>query len=435
MYTRTILFLFFATCFCILAACGKNASGGQGVPTPNPELVIPGNAVRVALAGNAFITAGEGATIGESGLTKWNSEYALCAVYFKVQKAGTLNIALNLESAGCKIRVSVAGKDLELTADKNTFSDVIAGSVNIAQAGYVKVELQGISRASSHFAEVKQLILFGEAAANVVYANDADNYYWSRRGPSVHLSYNTPDDNIEWFYNEITVPEKGVAKGSFYMSNGFSDGYFGMQVRENEKWVLFSVWDPEQGTDKTMPVVGGEGVTLKGFGGEGTGGQSYFEFDWKAGNTYRFLTRGRPGENGSTLYSAWFFAEELGDWKFVATWKRPAATGNGYLKRNHSFLENFYDNNGWMGRTATYKNQWVCNTSGVWTEVVKATFTADATARNKQRLDYAGGVEGNSFFLTNGGFFNDAVQIDKALERAATGNKPNIDFTKLSNFN
>ena len=43
-------------------------------------------------------------------------------------------------------------------------------------------------------------------ASNVVYANDAANYYWSRRGPSVHMSYGSPA-NTEWMYNEMTIPE------------------------------------------------------------------------------------------------------------------------------------------------------------------------------------------------------------------------------------
>jgi hypothetical protein len=35
---------------------------------------------------------------------------------------------------------------------------------------------------------------------------------------------------IEWFYSELTVPEGSDVIGSYFMANGFSEGYFGIQV-------------------------------------------------------------------------------------------------------------------------------------------------------------------------------------------------------------
>lgn len=62
--------------------------------------------------------------------------------------------------------------------------------------------------------------------------NNEDNFfYWGRRGPSVHLSYPFADNiQAEWFYNEITVPVTQDVIGSYYMANGFGEGYFGIQV-------------------------------------------------------------------------------------------------------------------------------------------------------------------------------------------------------------
>ncbi|TDA79183.1 DUF5077 domain-containing protein, partial [Halomonas marinisediminis] len=75
--------------------------------------------------------------------------------------------------------------------------------------------------------------------------------YFGRRGPSVHLSYQLPaEKDIEWFYSEINVPEGEDVIGSYYMANGFRDGYFGIQVNsETERRVLFSVWSPYETQD------------------------------------------------------------------------------------------------------------------------------------------------------------------------------------------
>jgi hypothetical protein len=133
--------------------------------------------------------------------------------------------------------------------------------------------------------------------------------------------------------------------------------------------------------------------------------------------------------HGNTLYSSWLFAPEWAAWRFIATWKRPNT--NSYLTGIYSFLENFEVENGWQGRKAYYNNQWARTATGRWTELISAQLTADATAHNKQRKDYAGGVESGRFFLKNCGFFSKFVNYDTPFTRKATGNTPIIDFKKL----
>lgn len=56
-------------------------------------------------------------------------------------------------------------------------------------------------------------------------------------------------DKVEWFYSEITVPKSNDVIGSYFMANGFAEGYFGIQVNSaSERRVLFSVWSPYSST-------------------------------------------------------------------------------------------------------------------------------------------------------------------------------------------
>lgn len=57
----------------------------------------------------------------------------------------------------------------------------------------------------------------------LVFANDVTNFYWSRRGPSVHMNFTVPS-NMEYFYNEVTVPVGQDTVGSYFMVNGFAHG-------------------------------------------------------------------------------------------------------------------------------------------------------------------------------------------------------------------
>ena len=91
------------------------------------------------------------------------------------------------------------------------------------------------------------------------------------------------------------------------MANGFSEGYFGMQVNSStERRILFSVWSPfNTDNPKDIPaeqrirmLAKGPDVHVGEFGNEGSGGQSYLVYPWKAGTVCRFLTRVQPDKDG-----------------------------------------------------------------------------------------------------------------------------------------
>jgi hypothetical protein len=424
---------------CILSACSSNKSSKRVADRSIEDLVI-----EVPLSGNAWIVDDVSlneSMITETGLTNWSGKSNLIRTYVRVNSPGKLNLGLKakLLKGSSKVKITIGDESKETTI-KDTKSTLIpVGEFNIVESGYVQVDLQGISKTDEFFGEVSHFVIGGEATAEGTYFVK-DDFYWGRRGPSVHLAYEIPSQagNIEWFYNEIEVPEGSDVIGSYYMANGFGEGYFGIQVNsETERRILFSVWSsyktdnpndiPED--EKIKLLKKGDGVKTGEFGNEGSGGQSYRVYDWKAGNKYRFLLGAKPTTNNSTDYTAYFFAPEIGKWELIASFRRPKTST--YLSRPHSFLENFLTEMGQFTRKGTYLNQWVRNTEGKWFEMTKAKFTADATARKDARLDYAGGVEGEYFYLKNCGFFSDRTTIDAFFRRTKLGEKPVVDFEKL----
>ncbi|WP_254413015.1 DUF3472 domain-containing protein [Dyadobacter diqingensis] len=398
--------------------------------------------INVPIGGNSWVTKGKTEKISEAGLTQWTSPEALSQTYIKFAKTGKVSISLkaSVPAGKSKIRVSFLNKskEIEITGPEKVYD---LGIWDVEKTGYLQLTLQGISKSGKEFAELNEWILSGDAASETAFVkNNQDNFfYWGRRGPSVHLNYPLPaDEDIEWFYNEVKVPEKEDVTGSYFMANGFGEGYFGMQVNSpTERRILFSVWSPFHTDDpKSIPkdkqimmLKKGADVHTGEFGNEGSGGQSYLKYNWKAGNTYKFLLQGKPSGDSTTTYTAYFFAPEEGQWKLIASFKRPKT--HTYLKKFHSFLENFIPETGDKGRMVYFGNQWVGNTAGKWTELNQAKFTADATARKGYRLDYAGGRENNYFFLKNCGFFNELTTINEIFIRERSGQMPNIDFNLL----
>ncbi|MGK5066359.1 DUF3472 domain-containing protein [Janthinobacterium sp. RT4P48] len=415
----------------LLAACGgATATGNGNTALRAASVAAPAATSTVELAGNTFITsANAGAVINERGLAGWSDPNAVASTYFRVAEAGPVQVALDASLAdggNSTIRVKINGAPFDVKLAGKERKTYAVGTVNVPAAGYVKVDMQGLKRVKGTFGDVAALKVTANAA--LTYANDPANYYWSRRGPSVHMGYTVPA-NTEYFYNEMTIPKGQDAIGSYFMANGFSQGYMGIQVKSpSERWILFSVWDADNGA-KTSLVSKGAGVVDNAFGGEGTGGQTYLSYNWAAGTTYRFITRARPDGNGGSDYSAWFFAPETGKWRYIATWKRPAIST--YLTGVHSFLENFIDTLGYTERRVQFGNQWARNASGTWSEVTAGRFTGDATATNAQRMDYAGGLENGKFYLHNGGFFADYVKTSQNFTRPATGQAPTVDVSAL----
>lgn len=405
--------------------------------TPELDIAIP-------MGGNTWVVNNDeesGKIISDEGVQNWSNPTSRLRTYFRIEKTGQIDVGIRarVNSGQSKIKITIGEATRELEVSNTGFDTLPLVSVNLDKTGYHWVEMQGLEKEGSSFPEVTDLLIGGDIASSDVYFVK-DDIYWGRRGPSVHLTYEVPEEasDVQWFYNEITVPEGEDVVGSYFMANGFAEGYFGIQVNSpTERRILFSVWSPYK-TDnpgeipddqKIRLLKKGDEVNTGEFGNEGSGGQSFRRYMWKSGTTYKFLLRGKPSTNNSTDYFAYFFAPEVGEWQLIAGFKRPKT--NTYLTRPHSFLENFRTEMGYKSRKVMYSNQWIYDTQGNWYELVKARFTADATARKNARLDYAGGGDEELFFLKNCGFFDEKSTIDSFITRSKSGDAPDIDFSKL----
>ena len=234
---------------------------------------------------------------------------------------------------------------------------------------------------------------------------------------SVHLSFPAPTGVS--FHNEVTVEQS--APGTYFMVCGWSKGYFGMQELGNgKKLILFSVWDPgSQDDPKTVKdeqrvklLHQGDGVRVGRFGGEGTGGQSFFDYDWKAGQTYRFFVTAKAVDKRSE-YSGYFFVPEKNEWKHLVTFSTP--TGGTLLNGCYSFVEDFKRDriSTTKTRRAQFGHAWLETADGRWQAITKARFTADANPVTN--ID--AGIDDDRFFLATGGEIeNKTVMLGKMME-------------------
>jgi uncharacterized protein DUF3472/uncharacterized protein DUF5077 len=413
--------------FTVLLICFANFSFIKGFGQ-NAMATIP-------LGGNtwSYSTTGgqaEGGHITDKGIVNWTETGTSFTNWFRVSRAGNVHVWLNLfvPDGESRISIQLGGIKKDISVSGTVVKRCEAGIWTIQDTGYQAIQISGISKTGTQFAAIESISLEGDALNGITAFtpnNEGNFYYWGRRGPSVHLSYAlTRDVHAEWFYNEVTVPDGQDVEGSYFMADGFGQGYFGMQVNSpTERHILFSVWSPFHtdnprsipDSQKIILVRKGESVHAGEFGNEGSGGQSYLNYPWKAGNTYRFLLRAEPLEHNYTQFTAWFYAPEKGQWMLIASFKRPQT--NSWLTNLHSFLENFEPEQGTHSRFVLFNHQWVKDDKGNWLSLNKARFTGDNTARKGYRMDYGGGLKSGAFYLRNCGFFNDYTPLNTPLER------------------
>lgn len=250
---------------------------------------------------------------------------------------------------------------------------------------------------------------------------------------SVHLGYPAPQGVA--FYNEMTVEQS--ADGTYFMACGWGKGYFGIQEKaDGKKVVIFSVWDPTAGDDpkkvdpakQVKALHTGEGVRVGRFGGEGTGGQSFLDYDWKVGEAYRFLVAAKADGADRTAYAGYFYLPGKKEWKHLVTFSTPVK--DELLKGYYSFVEDFRRNkvSTTKVRKASYGNGWVKTAKGEWVALDKARFTADANPVTN--ID--AGVAGGGYFLaTGGGTENKTSKLKDTIAREKSDAKPPADLPKF----
>ncbi len=236
---------------------------------------------------------------------------------------------------------------------------------------------------------------------------------------SVHLHFKADEGTA--FYNEVTVDES--APGTYFCVCGWSKGYFGIQeLGDGKKVVIFSVWDSDQddpkaaAEDKRVKVLfQNDRVRVRRFGGEGSGGQSFLDYDWKTGAVYRFLTTAKV-DGGRTAYTGYFRGPDEKDWTRLVTFS--TLTGGKNLDGYYSFVEDFKRDGAsrMKERKAHFGDVWVKTARGDWQAVSQALFTGDGNPA----LNIDAGADGDRFFLATGGATkNETTRLDQTISLPA----------------
>lgn len=247
---------------------------------------------------------------------------------------------------------------------------------------------------------------------------------------SVHLGWKGPKGML--FYNEVRVLES--TPDTYFCVCGFNHGYFGLQDfgGRKPKVAIFSVWDPGKQDDPSVVTATNRvellykdpAVRTGRFGGEGTGGQSFLDFDWKTNAVYRLLVEVTV-EGQKTRFAGYLYDDARKRWRHLVTFR--TRSGGDPLNGYYSFIEDFRRDgkSPLERRVAEFGNGWVRSLDGQWHELSQGRFTADPTPL--MNIDAGPATTPGWFFLKTGGAStNTTVELWKTAERALVSAPPEI---------
>ena len=277
--------------------------------------------------------------------------------------------------------------------------DIMQGSTGRFYATNSKVDVQAYEADWSPNYKISDVYLSDKeqwVPVEDVFRSAAVHIWWS--------SPKSPQEGISWFYNEITVTES--AGNTYYMTNGFTGGYMGIQDR-SPKWVIFSIWDKADSPDDQVGVIAqGQGVTVERFGGEGTGGKSYLKYDWSVGQTYQLIVNVKPDTQSSdkVIFTGWFRIPEQNIWRMLASFRvRPKAASKKF-EDTYSFLENWIRDG--KRRQGLWGTAWFKSDNSSW---VQATHGNGSTTEQDaiNRAVFLSGDKKHLGMITGGPALND----------------------------
>src|SRR5579872_7077072 len=222
-----------------------------------------------------------------------------------------------------------------------------------------------------------------------------------------HLWWDTNKlDSATCLYGEITVLATHHAIydcGANWHPGEPAGGYCGIQHNgPKERRTIFSIWDTSAKLHPRVTQADPKTIFNR-FGGEGEGAHTHLLWDWKAGDTFQFFVRKRPGRaKGTTDALYYIYDQRAKRWRHGATITSPngdsksqasvATLGGGGLA---SFLENFAGKDRDVPKLALYRlwlgtgvDSMKCLTraqgDGTWGQLHDAYFLAEG---ERKKLD------------------------------------------------
>ncbi|MFN5790496.1 MAG: DUF5077 domain-containing protein, partial [Bacteroidota bacterium] len=150
--------------------------------------------IEVPLGGNTFLTNGANTDqLDKNGIQSWNDDASVWSTYIYSETARKVSVSIEYSSVQTKNILDISlneGKFKSIVLKKS--SNQISGTGNFTlNKGYNIIHIKANKKGKAPFPKIKNLKIYFQGKDDFKFVRDNidQRFYWGRRGPSVHLTY------------------------------------------------------------------------------------------------------------------------------------------------------------------------------------------------------------------------------------------------------
>jgi len=146
------------------------------------------------------------ARIGKEEILLKKETESVISTFAYMNEAAKPTLYINASGKG-KLNVVCGKKKFSIKVNNNSYQKIKVGQLHVKSPGHLSIDFRLSGNADNAEISIKDIIL-GNVQTQPYYIGENYSAYFGRRGPSVHLQYQTKEyGEGDWTYNEVTVPE------------------------------------------------------------------------------------------------------------------------------------------------------------------------------------------------------------------------------------
>ena len=143
--------------------------------------------------------------ITEKGITNWKDSNDTIRTFFYTEKEATIPFGI-LAKGKVKMSISYNDKTKNIDLANSEYDTIYIDDYVSSGKGYNYIDFHSVTNTNI---EIKSILMKQpEDSTTLKYLKD--DYYFGRRGPSTHLVFETPTNDIEWMYSEIEIDKEEI---------------------------------------------------------------------------------------------------------------------------------------------------------------------------------------------------------------------------------
>ena len=188
--------------------------------------ILSAQEISIPTAGNSWVLKNgdyfDSKIVTKEGIRNWTNKNEVIRTFVYLEAQENIKLSILASAKNSQLKVTIQNQETLINIRSSEMKRIIITEFSVQKKGYYYIDIEALEKSDKVFADIDAIILGNVNQKTTKFIKD--DFYFGRRGPSVHLRFKAPEniENVEWFYSEIRIPKGEDVIGSYFMANGFS---------------------------------------------------------------------------------------------------------------------------------------------------------------------------------------------------------------------